>query len=300
MSTAHVRVWDCGVHLLIGRRVASSLWHKFARAVVCSTRARSGEHVGFREFHAHASCVWFLWMSELDDRSEKGSASPWRRFTLRLHLCHFESLQAVIKPSAFVATSDLHSGWKPGAEHVQQLIARAPTLGATDPLEKRSRVRALSAEERELEAAAVDLERLEDEDENYFGFFGLCSRVRHCEPCAEAEQQRASIATGATAFARQAGSRCATLRLPADDPCGTRHHSRWRHHLCAVCGPRDAQLPPSRQAEAEATTWSVSEMAVTCWHRCRGAQREAWHRPACSGCQQLDEPAPYSGHPLGT
>ena len=178
--------------------------------------------------------------------------SPWCRFTLQLHLCHFESLQAVVKPSAFVATSDLHSGWKPGAEHVQQLIARAPTLGATDPLERRSRVHALSAEERELEAAAVDLERLEDEDENYFGFFGFCTRVRHCEPCAEAEQQRASIATGATAFARQAGSRCATLPLPAHDSCGTR--PRWRHHLCAVCGPRDAQLPPShRQAEAEAT-----------------------------------------------
>ena len=59
------------VHLLIGRRVASSLWPKFARAVVCSTRARSWEHVGFREFHAHASCVWFLWRSELGDRSEK-------------------------------------------------------------------------------------------------------------------------------------------------------------------------------------------------------------------------------------
>ena len=96
------------------------------------------------------------------------------------------------------------------------------------------------------------------------------------------------VATDATAFARQAGSRCATLPLPAHDSCGTRPHSRWRHHLCAVCGPRDAQLPPSRQAEAEATTWSVSEMAVTCWHRCRGVQREAWQRPTCSGCQQLD------------
>ena len=25
---------------------------------------------------------------------------------------------------------------------------------------------------------------------------------------------------------------------------------------------------------------SVSEMAVTCWHRCRGAQRETWQRPS--------------------
>ena len=161
------------------------------------------------------------------------SASLWCRFTLRLHLCHFESLQAVVKPSAFVATSDLHSGWKPGAEHVQQLIARAPTLGATDPLERRGRVRALSAEERELEAAAVDLERLEHEDENYFGFFGFCSGVRHRGPCAEAEQQRASIATGATAFARQAGSRCATLPLPAHDSCGTRPGGDIISVLCA-------------------------------------------------------------------
>ena len=105
-------------------------------------------------------------------------------------------------------------------------------VGATDPLERRSRVRALSAEERELEAAAVD--------ENYFGFFGFCSGVRHRGPLVGTEQQRTRVATGATAFARQAGSRCALLPLPADDPCGTRHHSRWRHHLCAVCWKAEA------------------------------------------------------------
>ena len=78
--------------------------------------------------------VWFLWMSELGDRSQKVSMSPWCRFTLQLHLCHFESLRAVVKPSAFVATSDPHSRWNPDAEYVQQLVARALTAGATSRL----------------------------------------------------------------------------------------------------------------------------------------------------------------------